>query len=108
MSPVRVRELELSLPASPKRALARPKSAIFGISSADDDLSDEQALESPENPEVKRMFPGLRSRWTIPAWCAPCTAPAKVAISRADHSGDCGTPLSLLRKLPPPTNSNAR
>ena len=50
-------------------ACATPKSMILG---------DGVALLPP----ATRMFEGLRSRWTMPLWCACCTALADLEEQR--------------------------
>jgi hypothetical protein len=75
-------------PSSPSSRQARPKSVTFGVPSA-----------------VSRTFAGLRSRWTIPLWCAMWTAPASVAVREAAQAAGCGVPATFARRLPPSTSS---
>ena len=74
----------MSAPASPSKCRASPKSATLGVPSA-----------------VSRMLPGFRSRCTIPAWCATCTASASVIRSAAAWRAGCGVPESGLRQAAP-------
>ena len=61
----------LDAAASPTTTLARPKSGTFTLPSG-----------------VILMFAGLRSRWTIPRWCAYSSAAAIYrAMSTASETG---------------------
>ena len=72
------------------------------------------AFKVPRQPEigdlgrplaVSSILPGFRSRCTIPAWCATCTASASVIRSAAAWRAGCGVPERACARLPPSRSS---
>ena len=51
------------------------------------------------------MLAGFRSRCTIPAWCATCTASASATKSAAAWRAGCGVPARACARLPPSRSS---